>query len=108
MAQIKGDADCRPRSKHALLGLAILIKSEDSDWRVIEAVHHAGSGSKVVQLLSDVKIPSVEDHAEGPTCKSEVTKAQIIGSKGVATRDFRAESFHSPAMSKEIEQREQH
>jgi len=108
MAQIEKDAGGRPHSKHALLGLGVLIKSEDSNWSVIQAVHHAGSSSKIVQLLRDVEVSGVEDHAEGPTCKSKVAETEIVRSKGVATWDFSAKSSHAPAMSKEVKEREEH
>ena len=74
VGSVQQTAGDRPDSQDALLRGLVLIETEDSDWREVQAIEHTGSRSKVVELLSDVEVSSVKDHAKDPTGQTKVSK----------------------------------
>ena len=66
VAYVEEDADQRPASKYRSPPGSALVESENPDGRVVQAVQHAGASAKVVELLGDPKIASMEDGAEDP------------------------------------------
>jgi hypothetical protein len=85
----------------------IPVETEDADGREEEPVHHAQARSEVVQLLSDVEVPRVEDHAEDPTRDPAVSESNVVFPQRVAGRDFGLQPAHSPVMCQEVEEREE-
>ena len=85
----------------------IPVETEDADGREEEPVHHAQARSEVIQLLSNIEIARVEDHAEDPARDAAVSESNVIFPQRVASRDFGLQPAHSPVVCQEVEQREE-
>ena len=68
---------------------------------------HAQARSEVIQLLSNIEIARVEDHAEDPARDAAVSESNVIFPQRVASRDFGLQPAHSPVVCQEVEQREE-
>lgn len=85
----------------------MLVESEDADNGEEQAVHHAQAGSEIVQLLGDVEVASVEDHAEGPARETAVSEANVVFAQSVADGHLSLQLRHSPVVCEEVEEREE-
>lgn len=70
----------------------VFVQAENADGRVEHAVHDAQRGGEVVELLGDVEVARVEDHAENPARVPAVSESDIVFAQRVARGDF---SFQS-------------
>jgi hypothetical protein len=85
----------------------VAIEPEDADGREEQAVHHAQTRGEVVQLLGDVKVARVEDHAEDPARNPAVPESNVIFPQRVAGRHFSLQSGHPPLVCQEVKEREE-
>ena len=66
----------------------IAVEAEDADGREEQAVHHAQPCGEVVQLLGDVEVARVEDHAEDPARDAAVSESDVVFPQRVAGGHF--------------------
>jgi len=77
--------DSKERRRLTASGKRVMpVESEDTDDCEEQAVHHAQPRSEVVQLLGDIEVARVEDHAKDPAREAAVSKPDIVFSQGVA------------------------
>lgn len=109
MQRIEQNTDCCPQATQGRTVWGVLqIQAQDSNHGQVQAVQDAGASAPVVELLSDGEIPGVENHAEGPTGQSEVSKRHIVFSERMPGRDRFLDSRHAMPMRREIEEGEEH
>jgi hypothetical protein len=84
------------------------IESEDADGCIEQAIHHTQTRGEVVQLLGDIEVTRVENHAEDPAREAAVSEPNVVFAQCVAGRHFSLQLRHSPVVCEEVEQREQH
>lgn len=109
MQRIEQDTDCCPQTTQGGTVRGVLqIQTQDSDHGQVQTVQDAGACAPVIELLSDRKIPGVEDHAKGPTSQSKVPKRHIVFPERVPGRDRFLDSRHAMPMRREIEEGEEH
>jgi hypothetical protein len=85
----------------------IPIETEDTDGREEQAVHHAQTRGEVVQLLGDVEVARMEDHAEDPARDPAVSESDVILPQCIAGWHFSLQPGHSPLVCQEVEEREE-
>jgi hypothetical protein len=85
----------------------IAVQTEDPNRREEKSVHHAQCRSEVVQLLSNIEVARVEDHAEHPARDPAVSESDVIFPQRVAGRDFSLQPRHPPLVRQEVEEREE-
>jgi len=93
----KQGPDSQNRSRLAAPSERIIaIETEDANRREEKTVHHAQTRGEVIQLLSDVEVARVEDHAEDPACDPAVSESDVIFPQRVAGWHFSLQPGHSP------------
>lgn len=86
----------------------VLIESEDTDGSIVQAVHNTQTRGEVVQLLGEIEVARVEDHAEDPAREAAVSKSNIVFAQSVPGGHLSLQLRHSPVVCEEVEEREQH
>lgn len=108
MRAIQRHTQDRPRSQHRPSLPSPQIQAEDPNRRIIQAVHDARAGREVIQLLRELEIPGVEDHAEDPAGHAEVGQQHVVRAQGVGVRDGGAHLRQAALVREEVEQGEEH
>ena len=104
----KQGPDSQNRSRLAAPSERIIaIETEDANRREEKTVHHTQPRSEVVQLLSNVKVARVEDHAEHPARDPAVSESDVIFPQRVAGWDFSLQPGDPPLVRQEVEEREE-
>ena len=83
------------------------IQSKQPDRRVVQAIQHACTGCEVVQLLSDIEVPRMENHAEDPTCETKVTQEYVVWPEAISRRYGLADLCNAVLMGQEVHQGEE-
>lgn len=105
---VQHDARQGPEAEQRLLDRGpLLVKTENADGGVVETIQHARSGAKVVQLLGQVEVAGVEDHAEDPDCKSHIAEQDIVFSQRVFRWDAIPDLGQAILVCQEVEERKQ-
>lgn len=101
--------DSEQRRRLAATGERVVpIESEDADGSIEQAIHDTQSRSEVVQLLREIEVARVEDHAEDPAREATVSKSNVVFAQGVACGHLSLQLRHSPVVCEEVEEREQY
>ena len=105
---VQHDARQGPEPEQRLLnGGPLLLKTENADRGIVETIQHARARAKVVQLLGQVEVAGVEDHAEDPACQSHVAEHDVVFSQRIFCWYTIPNLVQSVLVRQEIEEREQ-
>lgn len=104
---VEEDADQRPASKYCSPSGSALVEPENPDGRVVQAVQHAGAGAKVVELLGDPEIASMEDRAEDPRGNADTRQPLIERKHRVGLGYLGADLFPAIPMRPQVAEREE-
>ena len=101
--------DSKQRRRLAATGERVVsIESEDADGGIVQSVHDTQTRGEVVQLLGEIEVARVKDHAEDPAREATVSKSNVVFAQGVAGGHLSLQLRHSPVVGEEVEEREQH
>lgn len=109
MRRIKPDTRPRPDPQQAHAPRIILpIQVENADRRVIKAIADTRARRKIIQLLRDIEIPRVENHAKHPTRHAKVAEEDVVFAERVGGGDAVAQAGEALVVGEEVEQAEEH
>lgn len=106
MQCVEDNAGGGPHPQHALPHRFFPFEPEDPYCCHVHAIQDLRARCKVVQLLGQIVISRVENHAEYPTGHPKISKRDIISPQSERRRYLFADLDHAPAMGQVVEERE--
>lgn len=113
MREVQRAAKNRPEPQERarftrIRGQARLVQPEDPNRCVEQPIHNAHARSNIIQLLRQIEISRVEDHAEDPTRVPTVPESQIVLPQRISSWDLILELLNAPVVREEVEEGEEH
>jgi hypothetical protein len=106
MHGIQQPAQHRPNPQCRRLPRLRAIEPKHANWGVVQSIQHIRARREIIQLLRNIEIPHMKNHAKRPAREAHVPETQIVLPERVCGRDVGAQLRHAPRVRDVVQQRE--
>lgn len=107
MRSVQRNAQSSPSPQYRLRLPSPLIQPQDPNRRIIQPIQHTRARREIIQLLGEIEIARMKNHAKDPTRDTEVRQLHVVFAQCVGGWDVCFDLLQAVVVREEVEEGEE-